>query len=189
MFIAHYGVDHPKKVPEIAAKAEASRVRTMMARYGVRTPMEAGLVPTSRTRPEQAVEAMRVPGLWYTGDHSYWVALRTAEGRTRARNPDFVFYRPEQLTKVEAGSPPNEVRTGRVVEVLGDHWHGLAMTGLSREDYVSARTAEYASVGLKSLFVWESEVNDRPDAVAARLREFLDVGATSSGGDVLDLFG
>ena len=172
-FVRNYGVDHPRKDPAINQRADATRVQTMLDRYGAPTPMQAGLIPTSRTAPERAVEAMNMPGMHYTGDHAYWVNVRASDGSWKPRNPDFVVYDPEQSARVKAGTPPNEVRTYRCVEVLGCYWHGEGRTGLSPEAYVEARTAEYASVGVKACFVWESEVLSAPDEVRARLAEFL----------------
>ena len=170
---ANHGVDHPRKDPEINARAEATRVRTMMERYGAATPMEAGLVPCTRTRPEIAVEGMAIPGLHYTGDHAYWVNVRTTDGDWRPRNPDFVFYTDEQMALVSSGVPANEVRSGKVVEVLGDYWHGPERQGVGRAEYVAAREAEYAGVRVRSLFVWESEVESDPDGVRGRVASFL----------------
>jgi hypothetical protein len=172
-FVRNYGVDHPRKDPAINQRADATRVQTMLDRYGAPTPMQAGLIPTSRTAPERAVEAMNMPGMHYTGDHAYWVNVRASDGSWKPRNPDFVVYDPEQTARVKAGTPPNEVRTYRCVEVLGCYWHGEGRTGLSPEAYVKVRTAEYASVGVKACFVWESEVLSAPDEVRARLADFL----------------
>lgn len=172
-FVRNYGVDHPRKVAAINQRAEEARVQTMLDRYGAATPMEAGLIPTSRTTPERAVEAMNLPGLHYTGNHAYWVNVRASDGSWKPRNPDFVWYAPDQAARVAEGAPPNEVRTYRCVEVLGCYWHGESRTGLTPEAYVEARTAEYASVGVQACFVWESEVFSSPDEVRARLAAFL----------------
>jgi hypothetical protein len=172
-FVRNYGVDHPRKVATINQRAEEARVQTMLDRYGAPTPMEAGLIPTSRTAPERAVEAMNLPGLCYTGNHAYWVNVRASDGSWKPRNPDFVWYDSDQAARVAEGAPPNEVRTYRCVEVLGCYWHGEGRTGLTPEAYVEARTAEYASVGVRACFVWESEVLASPDEVRERLTAFL----------------
>ena len=171
--LSAYGVDHPRKHPEINARAEASRIQTMLERYGAPTPVEAGLIPTCRTSPEVEVERMNIRGLYYTGNHAYWVRVRVPDGLSRSRNPDFVYYTSDQLRMVQEGKPANEVRSGTFVEVLGDYWHGLDVQGLDREAYIAQRTAEYASIGVRCLFIWESEVFADTEGVRQRIVEFL----------------
>jgi hypothetical protein len=135
--------------------------------------MEAGLIPTTMTSPERAVDALEIPGLYYTGNHAYWINVRTASGEWKPRNPDFVVYDADALARLDSGESPNEVRTHSVVEVLGDWWHGEEQQGVDRDTYIKARTAEYASVKVRALFVWESEVKADPDSVRSRLEGFL----------------
>ncbi len=181
-WMENYGVDHPMKVPEILAQSEETRIATMMERYGASTPMEAGLIPTTMTKPERAVDALGIPGLYYTGNHAYWLNVRTGSGEWKPRNPDFVVYDAGALARLDSGESPNEVRTHSVVEVLGDYWHSEERQGVDRDTYIKARTAEYASVKVRALFVWESEVKSDPDSVRSRLEGFLGVNDPSGPG-------
>ena len=62
---------------------------------------------------------------------------------------------------------------GSGVSVLGDWWHGEEQQGVDRDTYIKARTAEYASVKVRALFVWESEVKSDPEGTRSRLEGFL----------------
>lgn len=51
-------------------------------------------------------------------------------------------------------------------------WHSEERQGVDRDTYIKARTAEHASVKVRALFVWESEVKVDPDSVRSRLEGF-----------------
>lgn len=162
-----YGVEYFTQAPEVIAR----RVATNMKRYG--SPVPQGFGVERKTRPEEIVDSFKVAGLYYTGNHAYWVRCKGADGFAKNRNPDFVVYTPEQLALVESGTPPNEVRTNKVVEVLGDWWHREEIVGLPRDAYAASRIAEYASIGISCLILWESEVKTRPDEVRSHLAAHL----------------
>lgn len=166
-----YGVETVGKAPEIVAR----RVETNMLRYGSPVPQGFGIL--HKTNPEKIVERLSPTNVWFTGDRSYWVRCKGSDGIAKNRNPDFVVYSPERLALVRAGAPANEVRTNRVVEVFGDHWHREELVGLPRDAYVASRKAEYLSVGIDCLVLWESEVKSDPEGVRARLIAFVDGAA------------
>ena len=72
------------------------------------------------------------------------------------------------------GKEPNKIRTWRVIEVLGDYFHGPKVKGMSRESYTKMRIAEYASVHVHCLILWESEVMNDIEGVRARLKAFAE---------------
>jgi hypothetical protein len=147
--------------------------RTMVSRYGAPTVVQAGLMSNSMTGPEVAVDSMGIEGLVFTGDHQYWVSVVDSEGNRKPRNPDFVVYTPEQMSRVASGEPVGEVRSKKFVEVLGNYWHGPKMQGTSNEEYVESRRAEYLTAGAQCLFVWEAEVNEDPEGVKNRIEGFV----------------
>lgn len=161
--LATYGVEYPNLSKEVIAR----RIETNMMRYGSPVPQGFGL--ERKSRPEEIVDSLKIEGLYYTGNRVYWVRCKAADGTAKNRNPDFVCYTSEQLARVVAGAPPNEVRTNRVVEILGDYWHREEIVGLPREAYVAARIAEYRTIGIACLVLWESEVKTDPEGVRSRL--------------------
>ena len=161
-----YGVENAGRSPVVVAR----RIETNMLRYGSPVPQGFGIL--WKTKPEKLVEAMAPPNVRFTGDRSYWVRCKGSDGFPKNRNPDFVVYDPERLALVNAGAPLNEVRTNRVIEVLGDYWHREELVGLPRDAYVASRKAEYADIGIACLVLWESEVKTDPEGVRARLTEF-----------------
>lgn len=185
-FMSHFGVDHPKKDPVINAKYEDVRKATMRIKHnGAETNAEAGLCPIpKKTKPEEDVDWMTPDTVVYTGDHSYWVCCYDENHKWKNRNPDFVVYDEEQLALVREGKPVNEVRANRVIEVLGSYWHGEKMTGIPREPYEAQRVAEYATVGLKCLVIWESDLAKDMELVRSRLTAFIVQPMNASSGTV-----
>lgn len=170
-----YGVDHPRKVAEINDRAEATRVATMLERYGAATAMEAGLIdPFKKNRLEKDLEALCPPGVLYVGAHSYWIRCLGPDGKWRNRNPDFVVYSEECLAAVSKGCSPNEIRTRKIIEALGSYWHGPELKGMSRTDYEAFRVQEYASVGVTCLVVWEKDLRTDPEAIRKKIKMFVE---------------
>lgn len=172
--MARYGAPTPLRNPDIAKAVEQKRKATCQARYGADSPFSAGLVkPLAKNRLERRVEMLGGSRLVYTGDHKYWIQCRDAAGKWINRNPDFVVYDVDQLAKVASGVYPNSVRTGQIVEVLGDYFHGQKLKGMSGAAYAAMRLAEYASVNVQCLIIWESEVKADIERVRARLAAFI----------------
>lgn len=169
-----YGVDHHLKDPAIMALANAARVATMRERYGADDPFTAGLLTSlKKTAPEEDVDGMTPETVVYTGDHSYWVQCKAPDGTRVNRNPDFVVYDEARLAEVHSGKSVNEVRAGRVIEVLGIFWHGEKAKGVPRVEYEASRIAEYASAGLECLCIWDEDLTKDMEAVRIRLTEFV----------------
>jgi len=179
--------------PTIRKKSLRLRKEAWLARYGAENLWEAGILPPPpKTGPEKILERLAGLLLTYTGDHAYWLTVREPDGTWKRRNPDFVAYSVEQRALIEQGMPPNEVRSSKVVEVLGNYWHREEATGMPPDQYVLAREAEYAGVRVASLFLWESELLQDPDGCLKRLLDFLGVVQEDSqeeGPSVFDLFG
>lgn len=169
-----YGVQHPLQDPDINAAAQEKRQATCLERFGSHSPFSGGCIePPKKNRLEEAVDLMSPDNVVYVGDHSYWIRCQGADGVWKNRNPDFVVYDEEKLAEVSGGKSVNEVRTWRVVEVFGDYFHGKAATGMGKEEYEAARKAEYATVGVTCLVVWESEVKKDTEGVRERVLEFV----------------
>jgi hypothetical protein len=168
--ILRYGTEFPNQNRGVIAR----RVGTNMIRYG--SPVPQGFGRSGKTSLEDWVDKLALAGVVYTGDRSYWVRCTGQDGFPKNRNPDFVVYSPENLARVLEGAPTNEVRTNKVIEVLGDWWHREEIVGLPRDAYVASRIAEYASARISCLILWESEVKKQPELVLERLAGFLSVG-------------
>lgn len=82
----------------------------------------------------------------YTGDHKFWVRLRT-----RAKNPDFVV-RPFRSTK-------------SVIEVFGDYWHDK----FEAVDLI----AEYQAAGVRCVVLMEHDIRNDPRDAAERAMTLL----------------
>jgi hypothetical protein len=161
-----FGVANPNQSPVFRLKTIESNIQ----KYGSPVPQGFGL--ERKTRPEEIVDAFKIEGLYYTGNRSYWVRCEGGDGVPKNRNPDFVVYAPEQIALVNSGTPPNEVRTNKIVEVIGDWWHREEIVGLPRDAYVASRIKEYASIRISCLVIWESEVKTQPEEVRARLADW-----------------
>jgi hypothetical protein len=165
--LATYGMETSGGAPAVVAR----RIESNLLKYGSPVPQGFGL--TEQTLPEKIVAKLAPACVYYSGDRSYWVRTRGSDGVWKNRNPDFVVYTdPERLAQVQAGAPLNEVRTNKIIEVLGDYWHREELVGLPRDAYVSARKAEYDAIGIACLILWESEVKTDPDGVRERLAGF-----------------
>jgi len=106
----------------------------------------------------------------YAGDGSYWVRHK---GSSKARNPDFVFLKPEQLKAYQEGVILNDLRTSAILEIFGDYWHGPAKTGKSRGDHRKEVIDYYARANIRCLVIWESELKKNPKRCAQRILRFL----------------
>lgn len=168
--VESYGAPTPLQNPDISRRTEAKRKATCQVRYGTDSYLTSGQVgPPKKNRLEALVEMLSPPNMVYVGDFRYWIQCKDVAGKWINRNPDFVVYTEDQLALVDAGVEPNKVRTGRIVEVLGDYFHGPKAKGMDRDAYVAMRLAEYATVKVECLIVWESEIKSDPEAVRARL--------------------
>lgn len=161
-----YGVSYALQAEELKAKARSTNI----AKYGVDHPMK------NREYAAQHLERMRRPGpnllerrfghalqeLLYTGDGSFW---RWLPKLGQHKNPDFIVPGPD----VE--HPKRGVT--KIVEVFGDYWHSKMFTGKANFDHQSELIDAFAEVGIECLVIWESDFNDRPAEVVARVRAFL----------------
>jgi len=61
----------------------------------------------------------------------------------------------------------------KAIEVFGEYWHGLKVTGRTREQEEIQRLNKYAEVGFDCLIIWESETK-KPDlqSVKERIKAF-----------------
>lgn len=85
--------------------------------------------------------------LVYVGDGKKWLS-----GKEGSYNPDFVNYDKKAI-----------------VEVFGDYWHRLPKSVKRDED----RIITYSKQGYMTLILWEKEINNNPNEVAIRLKNFL----------------
>jgi len=164
-----YGVDNPSKAEVVKARIKD----VWMGKYGVPFPPQSLWVNQEQSFPnklEQSVDDMTPVRVVYAGDGSYWVR---APGESRARNPDFVILTPEQVEAYQNGTPLNELRTWRILEVFGDFWHGPKKTGKSREVHKKEVLDYYKAAGIECLILWESEIRKHPKRVAERIRKWL----------------
>ena len=158
-WLEKYGVDNPSKTEEVKARIK----EVWMGKYGVPfPPFPNGL--------ERAVQAMCPACVVYSGDGSYWLR---APGESKARNPDFVVLRPDQVQAYRDGTDLNGLRTWACIEAFGDYWHGPAKTGKDRETHKLEVADYYSRAGIQVLIIWESEVKAHPARVAERLLRFL----------------
>lgn len=156
--LAKYGVDNISKVPAIKEKI-VSKLKAIF---------QSGAVPR-KTSPEVKVDALTSDCVVYSGDWSYWVTWKGG----RRKNPDFVVLTPEQVRLYQSGTPLQELRTNRVIEVNGDFWH-TSYRGCTREEREKEFTEGYASIGLRCLILWESDLNTwSPEETQARIAEFI----------------
>lgn len=104
-----------------------------------------------QNRLEALLQRHLPPHVVYTGDHSFWVRLRT-----RVKNPDFIV-RPFRQTK-------------QVIEVFGDYWH--------TKDEAVRLIAEYLEVGVKCVVLMEHDIRDAPKVAADRAITMLGCAVT-----------
>ena len=190
--LANHGGVHSQQCPEVLAKAratwmekygednpakvEAVKIRikeVWMGKYGVPFPPQSLWLNRELSFPnklEQAVDALAPSHVVYAGDGSYWIQYK---GASRARNPDFVVLKPDQVQAYRDGAKLNGLRTSAIIEVFGDYWHGPAKTGKSREEHKREVVGYYERCGVVCLVVWESEVKKHPKRVAGRILRFL----------------
>jgi hypothetical protein len=164
-----YGVDNPSKCDEIKARIKA----VWLAKYGVPFPPQSLWTNRHQSFPnklEQQVDDLSPVSVVYAGDGSYWVKYA---GASKARNPDFVVLKRDQLRAYQAGAELNGLRTSATIEVFGDYWHGPSKTGVSRATHRAQVKAYYARCGIACLVLWEREIKEHPRRVGERIRRFL----------------
>ena len=164
-----YGFDNPSKVEEVKIRIK----EVWMGKYGVPFPPQSLWTNRTQSFPnglERAVIAMSPVNVVYTGDGSYWVRHK---GASKARNPDFILLRPEQLKAYQEGTPLNDLRTSATMETLGTYWHGPKITGKSRAAHAEEIELYYGRANITCLLLWEDEVKSHGKRVAERIQRFL----------------
>jgi hypothetical protein len=164
-----HGVDNPSKSEKVKERIK----QVWMGKYGVPFPPQSLWQNREQCFPnklEQAVDDLSPVRVVYAGDGSYWVRHK---GASKARNPDFVVLKPDQLQSYQDGMKLNDLRTSAVVEVFGCYWHGPQKTGKSRQDHKLEVVDYYSRAGIHCLVLWEDEVKSHPKRVAERILRFL----------------
>jgi hypothetical protein len=59
----------------------------------------------------------------------------------------------------------------KVIELLGDYWHGEKMRKHSKETEEQTKIERYAKCGIKCLLIWEHELRS-PETVKVKIKEF-----------------
>lgn len=152
-----YGVDNVSKIPYVKEKI----IRVLKSIWG------CGAVP-KMNRLERLAASLLPDNVVYSGDWAYW----TTWANGRHKNPDFVVLTPEQLRAHQEGAPLQDLRTYMVIEINGDFWH-TAHKGTTREQRERDFIEGYLSVGIRCLVLWETDLLDQPEDVAARVKLFL----------------
>lgn len=168
-WLEKYGVDNPSKAEVVKARIK----EVWEGKYGVPFPPQSLWVNQEQSFPnkiEQQVDELSPAQVIYAGDGSYWIRHK---GGSKARNPDFVVLKPEQLEAYRGGMDLNSLRTSAVIEVFGDYWHGPEKTGASRGAHKHAVETFYGRAGIVCLVLWESEIKKNPKRVATRIQVFL----------------
>jgi predicted transcriptional regulator len=170
-----YGYPTLLQHPVLSKQIQEKRKATCRKRYGGDSPFSSNLTrPPKKNRLESTVEMISPKNVIYVGDFRYWIQCKDVTGKWINRNPDFVVYDKDKMDILYSGVVPNKIRTWKIVEVLGDYFHGPKLKGLDRAAYTAMRIAEYASVKVHCLILWESEIKDDLEAVRARLSAFAE---------------
>ena len=160
--LERYGVTHPMQLEEFREKAR----QTCIARYGTPFP---GLMTQGMNKLEAKVSTF-CSDLLFTGDGAFWKKLPLLG---RYKNPYFIM----------PGPVPDHPHRGvqRVVEVFGDFWHSRIFTGKAPFEHEQELIDAYEGIGIACLVVWESDVKQDAEGVAAKVQRF--VGGSSVGAE------
>ncbi|MFA6235097.1 MAG: hypothetical protein WC824_13065 [Bacteroidota bacterium] len=172
--IENFGYPTALQNPDISKRAEAKRKATCQKRYGNDGPVLRGenfKRSLRKNHLESKVEMLCPENVVYVGNSQYWIQCKDACGKRVNRNPDFVVYSKDQLP-LGVGVSPNTVRTHRIIEVLGNYFHGKGITGLSKEDYEKMRIAEYKTVKVQCLLLWEVNIKKDPEKIRKKIAKF-----------------
>jgi hypothetical protein len=161
-----------KAVKETFFKRIESYHQTNLIRYGATHPMKnvdyarKHLEHSRRAGPnllEQRFSEL-FPEFFFSGGGSFWKLIPSAKCN---KNPDFCY----PVHKKPDGSPSFRL-VDRVVEILGDYWHGEKKTGEKVEIHAQNLVNQWAEVGLRCLIVWEHEFDNDLESLSARVCKF-----------------